>query len=198
MGPCGLLTSGSVATVLIDYRAIRDDEVSVTKGDSVTIVSSNLSRGYLIHRAATANSPAAEGWLPSYCLHLAGNTTRKPSAWTFRIRKTSFNRSNKETKTDTGPGFVEHLNNQSVIIGETAILSCKAVAGPGSEIVWKGPDGGLISSKGKFEIDQTEDGTALLTIKECQLEDGGEYYCILANEEGSVSSSARLSVSCKY
>ena len=191
------MTSGSVATVLIDYRAIREDEVSVTKGDSVTVVSSNLSRGYLIHRAATATSPAAEGWLPSYCLHLTGNAARKPSAWAFRIRKQSFNKQNKETKTDSGPGFIEHLNNQSVIVGEKSILSCKVSAGPGSEVVWKGPGGGLLSSSGRIEIERTEDGIASLMIQDSQVEDCGEYYCILANEEGSVSSSARLSVSCK-
>ena len=198
MGPCGLLTAGSVATVLIDYRAIREDEVSVIKGDSVTVVSSNLSRGYLIHRAATATSPAAEGWLPSYCLHLTGNSARKPSAWAFRIRKTSFNKQVKENKTsDSGPGFIEHLNNQSVIVGETAVLTCRVLAGPGSEVVWKGPGGNLLTSSRRVEIERTDDGNASLTIHDSQIEDCGEYYCILANEEGSVSSSARLSVSCK-
>lgn len=84
-----------------------------------------------------------------------------------------------------------------MIVGETSVLSCKVLAGPGSEVVWKGPGGGLLSSSGRVEIDRTEDGSASLTIQNSQIEDCGEYYCILANEEGSVSSSARLSVSCK-
>ena len=71
--------------VMIDYRAVREDEVSVAKGDLVTVVASNLSRGYLVHRAAvTQVSPGAEGWIPSYCLHLAGAASKKPSSWAFK------------------------------------------------------------------------------------------------------------------
>ena len=79
VGPCGLLTAGSVCPVLIDYRAVREDEVSVTKGEMVTVIASNLTRGYLVHRAALSNvSPPAEGWIPSYCLHIGGPHTQRP------------------------------------------------------------------------------------------------------------------------
>merc|ERR1719273_2771903 len=144
---------------MIDYRAVREDEVSVAKGDLVTVVASNLSRGYLVHRAAvTQVSPGAEGWIPSYCLHLAGAASKKPSSWAFKIRKQSAPRLGRQDSSPglalgrAQPGFIEHLNNVAVTVGESACFSCS-------------------------------------------LEDAGEYYCILATEEGSVSSQARLTVS---
>ena len=38
-------------------RAVREDEISVKKSESVTILSSNLSRGYLVHRPPTSQVP---------------------------------------------------------------------------------------------------------------------------------------------
>ena len=40
--------------VYVKHRAVREDEISVKKNESVTILSSNLSRGYLVHRPSTA------------------------------------------------------------------------------------------------------------------------------------------------
>ena len=194
-----MLTVGSVAAVMIDYRAVREDEVSVAKGDLVTVVASNLSRGYLVHRAAvTQVSPGAEGWIPSYCLHLPGSSAKKPSAWAFKIRKQS---QNKLAKPDCkGEGghqgqFVEHLNNLNITVGQTCLLTCRVETSPGTEIVWKGPGGGLILPGGRTKIELGDSGQASLSIARCQLGDSGDYYCILANEEGSVSSCARLTVS---
>ena len=188
-----------MASVLIDYRAIREDEVSLAKGDTVTVVSSNLSRGYLIHRAATELSPPAEGWIPSYCLHLPGSSAKKPSAWAFKIRKQSLNKLAKpDCKGESGHTqglFVEHLNNVNITVGETCLLTCRVETSPGSEIVWKGPGGGLILPGGRTKIELSDSGQASLSIARCQLADSGDYYCILANEEGSLSSSARLTVS---
>ena len=177
-----------MASLLIDYRAIREDEVSLAKGDSVTVVASNLSRGYLVHRAATETSPPAEGWIPSYCLHLSGNSGKRPSAWAFKIRKQS------SSKLSRGQGFLEHLNNVNMTVGEECLLTCRVETSPGTEVVWKGPGGGLLQTGGRVRIEQ-EGGQVSLALENCQLEDSGDYYCILANEEGSVSSSARLTVS---
>ena len=43
--------------VYVKHRAVREDEISVKKNESVTILSSNLSRGYLVHRPSTAQVP---------------------------------------------------------------------------------------------------------------------------------------------
>ena len=40
--------------VYAKHRAVREDEICVKKNESVTILSSNLSRGYLVHRPSTA------------------------------------------------------------------------------------------------------------------------------------------------
>ena len=203
VGPCGLLTAGSVSSVLIDYRAVREDEVSVVKGEVVTVISSNLSRGYFVHRAALSNvSPPAEGWIPSYCLHISGHHTKKSSAWAFKIRKQSFSKLNKQDSSAslTHRGFVEHLNNMSVTLGEKAVFSCRleTTATAGCQLVWKGPGGGLLQSGGRVMCDTVESGgltLASLSLDNCELGDAGDYYCILANDDGSVSSQARLSVS---
>jgi len=163
VGPCGLLTAGSVSTVLIDYRAVREDEVSVTKGEVVTVIASNLTRGYLVHRAALSHvSPPAEGWIPSYCLHIGGHHTKKPSAWAFKIRKQSFSKlSKQESSASLGDrGFVEHLNNMSVTLGEKAVFSCRleTSATIGCQLVWKGPGGGILQSGGRVMAETSDNG----------------------------------------
>ena len=66
-----MLSPGSVVSVIIDYRAVRDDEVNVSRGEQVTVISSNITRGYLVYRPGhTRVTPPAEGWIPAYCLHL--------------------------------------------------------------------------------------------------------------------------------
>ena len=221
-----MLTVGSVAAVMIDYRAVREDEVSVAKGDLVTVVASNLSRGYLVHRAAvTQVSPGAEGWIPSYCLHLAGAAAKKPSSWAFKIRKQSAPRLGRQDSSPglqlgrAQPGFIEHLNNVAVTVrqisrylqyllyiniiaistylrqvGETACFSCRLEGGAAPSVVWKGPGGGLLQGGGRVRV-TSEDTLHSLALDTCSLEDAGEYYCILATEEGSLSSQARLTVS---
>ena len=130
-----MLTVGSVAAVMIDYRAVREDEVSVAKGDLVTVVASNLSRGYLVHRAAvTQVSPGAEGWIPSYCLHLAGAASKKPSSWAFKIRKQSAPRLGRQDSSPglalgrAQPGFIEHLNNVAVTVSQISTISTISIS----------------------------------------------------------------------
>jgi len=89
-------------------------------------------------------------------------------------------------------GFCEHLNNVSVVVGETAVLSCR-VEGE-ARVVWKGPGGGLVTPSKRLALARGEAGSATLTITDCTEEDAGEYYCLLAGEESSVSTSCRLSV----
>ena len=50
--------------IYVKYRAVREDEISVKKSESVTILSSNLSRGYLVHRPLTAQVPSQVLSLP--------------------------------------------------------------------------------------------------------------------------------------
>ncbi|XP_069191995.1 triple functional domain protein isoform X3 [Procambarus clarkii] len=59
------LPPGTLVKVLADFTAVREDEISVTRGEVIQVISSNVLRGYLVHRAASSSSPAAEGWVPS-------------------------------------------------------------------------------------------------------------------------------------
>uniref|UniRef100_A0A3B3CDA6 Kalirin RhoGEF kinase b n=1 Tax=Oryzias melastigma TaxID=30732 RepID=A0A3B3CDA6_ORYME len=50
--------------VLQDFVAVREDEISVFRGEKVQILSSNQQGQSLVYRPANSDSPAAEGWVP--------------------------------------------------------------------------------------------------------------------------------------
>ncbi|XP_078799440.1 kalirin isoform X3 [Oryzias latipes] len=50
--------------VLQDFVAVREDEISVFRGEKVQILSSNQQGQSLVYRPANTDSPAAEGWVP--------------------------------------------------------------------------------------------------------------------------------------
>ncbi|KAA0183558.1 hypothetical protein HAZT_HAZT007958 [Hyalella azteca] len=50
---------GTLVQILQPYAALREDEITVARGEEVQVMSSS-ARGYLIHRPATSQSPAAE------------------------------------------------------------------------------------------------------------------------------------------
>uniref|UniRef100_A0A6A7G2I5 Triple functional domain protein-like n=1 Tax=Hirondellea gigas TaxID=1518452 RepID=A0A6A7G2I5_9CRUS len=57
------LAAGTLVQILQGYTSLREDEITVVKGEEVQVVSSSV-RGFLIHRPATSSCPAAEGWVP--------------------------------------------------------------------------------------------------------------------------------------
>ncbi|XP_070570002.1 kalirin-like isoform X4 [Ptychodera flava] len=54
--------------VIMSYSAIKEDEITVLKGETVQILAANQHSMYLVHRPANQDSPAAEGWIPGYVL----------------------------------------------------------------------------------------------------------------------------------
>ena len=60
-----------MSPVVTNYTALKEDEITVSKGETVQILAANQHNMYLVHRAPSQDSPAAEGWLPGYVL---GNT----------------------------------------------------------------------------------------------------------------------------
>lgn len=50
--------------VLQDFVAVREDEISVFRGEKVQILASNQQGQCLVYRPANSDSPAAEGWVP--------------------------------------------------------------------------------------------------------------------------------------
>ncbi|XP_072305966.1 kalirin-like [Eucyclogobius newberryi] len=47
-----------------DFVAVREDEISVYRGEKVQILASNQQGQSLVYRPANSDSPAAEGWVP--------------------------------------------------------------------------------------------------------------------------------------
>ncbi|KAL3855028.1 hypothetical protein ACJMK2_014258 [Sinanodonta woodiana] len=85
----GNLTHGKI---LYDYTAVKEDEVSVIKGETVQILATNQYNMFLIHRPANMTSPAAEGWIPSYVIGPKdGEGSLKRSTWQmFKLKKPVF------------------------------------------------------------------------------------------------------------
>ena len=69
------------------FRAVKLDELSVSQGDAVTILSTNLAKGYLVRKEGVEE----RGWIPAYTLHLKPRTkhgSNPASSWTFRVNGT--------------------------------------------------------------------------------------------------------------
>ncbi|XP_071942493.1 kalirin-like isoform X2 [Antedon mediterranea] len=65
--------SPCLASVITTYNAVKEDEISIAKGETVQILAANQHDMFLVHRAANEVSPAAEGWIPAHVL----GTTRE-------------------------------------------------------------------------------------------------------------------------
>uniref|UniRef100_A0A671TV72 Kalirin RhoGEF kinase b n=1 Tax=Sparus aurata TaxID=8175 RepID=A0A671TV72_SPAAU len=52
-----------------DFVAVREDEISVFRGEKVQILASNQQGQSLVYRPANSDSPAAEGWVPRSVLN---------------------------------------------------------------------------------------------------------------------------------
>lgn len=64
-----------------DYVALKEDEINVCQGEVVQILASNQQNMFLVFRAATDQSPAAEGWIPGYVLgHTSTSNPDAPEA----------------------------------------------------------------------------------------------------------------------
>ena len=66
--------------VLFTYNAVKEDEVSVNKGENVQVLGTNQYNMFLIHRPANQNSPPAEGWVPMYIIG-SGERDGSPRYW---------------------------------------------------------------------------------------------------------------------
>ncbi|KAG7270180.1 hypothetical protein CRUP_006103 [Coryphaenoides rupestris] len=56
--------------VLQDFSAVREDEITVVRGDRVQVLSSNQQGQSLVFRPANSESPPAEGWVPRSVLNI--------------------------------------------------------------------------------------------------------------------------------
>ncbi|XP_041858726.1 kalirin isoform X2 [Melanotaenia boesemani] len=58
----------STMRVTQDYSALKENEISVSQGETVQILATNQQNMYLVYRPADSQSPAAEGWVPGHVL----------------------------------------------------------------------------------------------------------------------------------
>ena len=61
-----------MAPIMEDYAALKEDEISVTKGEVVQILAANQHNMFLVYRSADNQSPAMEGWVPGHVLNFTG------------------------------------------------------------------------------------------------------------------------------
>lgn len=93
------------------------------------------------------------------------------------------------------PEFVAELHNETINEGQPLDLHVKIAAHPEPEVKWLHNGEEIIPEENRHvKITQKPDGTSALHINECTMKDGGEYIAIAANEIGSVSSKAKVSV----
>lgn len=57
-----------IGKIICDYQAVREDEISVCKGEIVQILSTNQYNLFFVYRPANVNCPAAEGWIPGHVI----------------------------------------------------------------------------------------------------------------------------------
>ncbi|XP_008436614.1 kalirin isoform X2 [Poecilia reticulata] len=58
----------STMRVTQDYSALKENEICVSRGDVVQVLTINQQNMYLVFRPADSQSPEAEGWLPGHVL----------------------------------------------------------------------------------------------------------------------------------
>ncbi|XP_071476198.1 triple functional domain protein-like [Diadema antillarum] len=68
----GAFTDHCMAPIVEDYTAVKEDEISVSKGEVVQILAANQHNMFLVYRAADNQSPAMEGWIPGQVMNFTG------------------------------------------------------------------------------------------------------------------------------
>ena len=95
-------------------------------------------------------------------------------------------------KTISAPFFLEPLAGMTVNEGQTAFLKCTADGHPPPLVSWSKINSSL--PVGRYVVESS--GT--LIVKKVKSEDNGVYSCRAENLLGSVNSSAKLTVQCKF
>ena len=92
------------------------------------------------------------------------------------------------------PQIVKHLQNLAFLQGEQAVIQFAVISTPDSEVKWF-RNGEQIDSSPNYSISfDYQTGLCSLTIASTILEDSGQYTCVVANYEGSETTSAWIVV----
>ena len=119
---------------------------------------------------------------------------------TINFRPISHSLRTKRTTTPTSstsdskrlPEFTVPLRDKQSPAGATARLSCRVVSKSRLTAKWY-KDGQPIRSGGRFDV-QSDFASQTLVIRDCRVEDSGEYKCEAKNIDGVSSTVAMLTV----
>lgn len=89
------------------------------------------------------------------------------------------------------PSFVEELTSLEVVKGSTAVFACKVSGSTPFKVTWFKDKKPIKSSQKYIIVDSEKVG---LKIQDCKVEDVGTYQCTVANEVGSCTGFAALSL----
>lgn len=87
------------------------------------------------------------------------------------------------------PAFVEEPNSVDVVKGSTVMFGGKVAGSPPFTVTWF-KDNKILKSSHKYIF--SDDMS--LKVQDCNIQDVGSYQCVVANEVGSCTCSADLSL----
>lgn len=89
------------------------------------------------------------------------------------------------------PSFVEELSSLEVVKGSTAVFACKVAGSTPFKVAWFKDRKPIKSSQKYIIVDSDKVG---MKIQDCKAEDVGTYQCMVANEVGTCTGCAALSL----
>uniref|UniRef100_A0A1I7S955 Muscle M-line assembly protein unc-89 n=1 Tax=Bursaphelenchus xylophilus TaxID=6326 RepID=A0A1I7S955_BURXY len=92
------------------------------------------------------------------------------------------------------PDFVQPIKPVNVEVGKDAVFVGKVSGKPFPEIKWYQGKKEITAADAKFKIESESDGTQRLIVKNCKLEDAGEFRCAASNQYGDVWADTTLTV----
>ncbi|WAR10957.1 KALRN-like protein [Mya arenaria] len=195
-----MIESGTIAVgrVLFTYNAIREDEISVNKGETVHVLGTNQYNMFLIHRPANDVSPAAEGVVPLYVIGpKEGDPSFKRNTWQLfkqlRTPPASLDRfewngmSSFESRSKTLPLTKDSRN-------KSAVFTCRICGRPRPNVTWTFNSNISVVPDHRTITAYREDGVVTLQISQVTAADSGEYTCVANSDIGGVVTRATLTV----
>lgn len=89
------------------------------------------------------------------------------------------------------PVFAEALMSLEVVKGSTAVFACRVAGSAPFKVTWFKDEKPIKPSQKYIVVDSAN---VSLKIQDCKVEDVGTYQCVVANEVGSCSGFAALSL----
>uniref|UniRef100_A0A6P7GCH9 Triple functional domain protein-like n=1 Tax=Diabrotica virgifera virgifera TaxID=50390 RepID=A0A6P7GCH9_DIAVI len=162
-------------------------------GDLVTIIRYDPTQGYFVR----TSSSLEEFWIPA---HVLANYSRK--LWSFRLKKPrkSLEGILSENSDRCVPEFRDRLKDITVQSGSKVVFKCRVKNwNRNTRQTWKKMEPNVVVlHNGKFVQGDNEGGIALMVIENARASDAGTYCLTVSNEFGSITCTAKLSITSSY